>query len=253
VNGYVFTYVIGYRHKIERLINLRKVLEWLSGFKGIEIIIVEQDKSPKLPAYSIKGVKYIFTKSDLPYNRSWAFNVGLKNSTTNVIGFGDSDLIMNPESFINSLKMLEQYDCVSPYSKVIDLHQNENNLPLNQLYSINRPGRGEQDNQKINLTGGIVFYKKESIIRIGGFDQGFIGWGGEDNFQSHKTELFLKWFENPGKVYHLYHEKVKPDMTYYQRNLQLLNKLVNLTPDELKKYILNSFPKYGLKNSYCDK
>lgn len=149
--------------------------------------------------------------------------------------------------------MLEQYDCVSPYSKVIDLHQNENNLPLNQLYSINRPGRGEQDNQKINLTGGIVFYKKESIIRIGGFDQGFIGWGGEDNFQSHKTELFLKWFENPGKVYHLYHEKVKPDMTYYQRNLQLLNKLVNLTPDELKKYILNSFPKYGLKNSYCDK
>ena len=253
MNGYVFTYVIGYRHKIERLINLRKVLEWLSGFKGIEIIIVEQDKSPKLPAYSIKGVKYIFTKSDLPYNRSWAFNVGLKNSTTNVIGFGDSDLIMNPESFINSLKMLEQYDCVSPYSKVIDLHQNENNLPLNQLYSINRPGRGEQDNQKINLTGGIVFYKKESIIRIGGFDQGFIGWGGEDNFQSHKTELFLKWFENPGKVYHLYHEKVKPDMTYYQRNLQLLNKLVNLTPDELKKYILNSFPKYGLKNSYCDK
>ena len=253
MNGYVFTYVIGYRHKIERLINLRKVLEWLSGFKGIEIIIVEQDSKPKLPAYSIKGIKYIFTKSDLPYNRSWAFNVGLKNSTTNIVGFGDSDLIMNPESFINSIKLLERYDCVSPYSKVIDLNPQENNLPLNQLYSINRPGRGETDNQKINLTGGIVFYKKESILKIAGWEEQFLGWGGEDDFQTFKTKKLLSNFEYGEKVFHLYHQKVNPEMTYYQRNLHLLNKLVNMKDDELIRYINNSMPKIGLKNKYSDK
>lgn len=250
---YIFTYIIGYRHKIERLGNLKKVIEWLSGFKGIEIIIVEQDKTQKLPAFSLKGFKYIFTKSDLPYNRSWAFNVGLKHATTQVIGFGDSDLVMDPQKFIESIKLLEQYECVSPYSSVIDLEPQESNLPLQSLSQITRPGRGETDVQKINLTGGIILYRKESIQRIGGWDEQFLGWGGEDDFQTMKTKMFLKWIENQGKCYHLYHDKVKPDMMYYQRNLQLLNKLVNLKQDEVKKYITNSLTKIGLKNKYADK
>jgi len=252
-NGYVFTYIIGYRHKLERLNNLKRVLEWLSGFNGIEIIIVEQDKSPKLPVYSLKGFKYIFTKSDLPYNRSWAFNVGLRHSTTNAIGFGDSDLVMNPQMLISSVKLLEQYDCVSPYNKVIDLEPNENTMSISNLESINRPGRGETDIQKINLTGGIVFYRKEAIYKIGAWDEEFIGWGGEDDFQTKKTKSILTWYENPGRVFHFYHEKVKPEMIYYQRNLQLLNKLVGLNNNELLKYIQNSAPKNGLKNKYHDK
>ena len=73
--GYVFTFIIAYRHKLDRLTNLRRVIDWALGFQGVELIIVEQDKSPKLPAYTLKGFKYIFTKSDLPFNKSWAFNV----------------------------------------------------------------------------------------------------------------------------------------------------------------------------------
>jgi predicted glycosyltransferase involved in capsule biosynthesis len=252
-NGYTFTYIIGYRHKLERITNLKKVLEWLSGFNGVEIIIVEQDSSPKLPTFTLKGFKYIFTKSNFPYNRSWAFNVGLKNSTTNVIAFGDSDLIMTPTSLIESIKQLQNYECVSPYNKVIDLEMYENNLNLIQLEQINRPGRGELDNQKINLTGGIVIYRKESILKIGGWDQSFIGWGAEDDFQTHKTKMLLSWFENKAKVFHLYHDKVKPDMIYYQRNLQILNKIITFKEDELKKYIMNNAPKNGSKNTYCDK
>lgn len=252
-NPYIFTYIIGYRHKLERLNNLKKVLEWLSGFKGIEIIIVEQDKSAKLPAYSLKGFRYIFTKSDLPYNRSWAFNVGLKNSLSQVIGFGDSDLIMDPQKFIESIKLLEQYECVSPYSQVIDLEPHETNLPLGNLNQITRPGRGESDIQKINLTGGIILYRKDAIQRLGGWDEQFLGWGGEDDFQSMKTKMFLKWVESPGKVFHLYHDKVKPNMIYYQRNLNLLNQLVKLQQEDVRKYITNSLSKIGLKNKYADK
>ncbi len=252
-NPYIFTYIIGYRHKLERLNNLKKVLEWLSGFKGIEIIIVEQDRSSKLPAYSLKGFRYIFTKSDLPFNRSWAFNVGLKNSSSQVIGFGDSDLVMDPQKFIDSIKLLEQYDCVSPYSQVIDLEPQESNLPLSNLNQINRPGRGESDIQRINLTGGIVLYRKDAIQRIGGWDESFLGWGGEDDFQTMKTKMFLKWIENPGKVFHLYHDKVKPDMIYYQRNLNLLNQLIKLQQEDIRKYINNSLNKIGMKNKYADK
>ena len=132
-NGYVFTFIIAYRHKLDRLQNLRRVIDWTLGFNGVELIIVEQDKSPKLPAYTLKGFKYIFTKSDLPFNKSWAFNVGTKQSTTNAIVFGDSDLLMDPQDFINSVKLLEQYEVVNPYSRVIDLNPDENAQPIDLL------------------------------------------------------------------------------------------------------------------------
>lgn len=252
-NGYVFTFIIAYRHKLDRLQNLRRVIDWALGFQGVELIIVEQDKSPKLPAYSLKGFKYIFTKSELPFNKSWAFNVGTKQSTTNAIVFGDSDLIMDPLEFINSIKLLEQYEAVNPYNRVIDLEQGENGYPLDLLKKITRPGRGETDIQKVPIAGGIIMFRKDALMKIGGFDQSFIGWGAEDDWVSHKIKQLLTHIELPNRCYHLYHEKVKPDMMFYQRNLQLLNKLVTFNKEDLQKYIIQTSPKFGFKNTYCDK
>ncbi len=252
-NGYVFTFIIAYRHKLDRLQNLKRTIEWILGFNGVELIIVEQDSSPKLQAYSLKGFRYIFTKSDLPFNKSWAFNVGTKHASTNAIIFGDSDLIMDPQDFINSIKLLEQYESVNPYSRVIDLNPDENSLPLDSLKRINRPGRGETDIQKVPIAGGIIMFRKDSIQKIGGWDQNFISWGGEDDWQSHKIKQLLTWTELPNRCYHLYHEKVKPNMMFYQRNLQLLNKLVTFNKEDIQRYIVGSYPKFGFKNTYCDK
>lgn len=249
-NGYVFSYIIGYRHSPDRINTLRRVLEWLRGFQGIEIIIVEQDSSSKLSSYTLPGIKHIFTKSEMPYNRSWAFNVGLKNSISNVVVFGDSDLVMDPMELINSLRLVEQYDCVSPYKSVLDLTQQESQLPIENLKQILRPGRGETDNQKINLCGGIVIYKKEAIIKIGGWCEDFIGWGGEDNYQEHKTRNFLTSYESPHRFYHLWHHRGAPDNKWYNRTMELLNKLVNLNRDELQKQIQGSLSKIGLLNKY---
>ena len=63
---YLFSYIIGYRHSQERLLNLRRVLDWLRGFCGVEVIIVEQDREPILSTFTLFGFKYIFTKSEHP-------------------------------------------------------------------------------------------------------------------------------------------------------------------------------------------
>jgi hypothetical protein len=249
-NGYKFTYIIGYRHSNERIINLKRVLDWVTRFNGVEIILVEQDVSPKIPTFSLFGFKYIFTKSEMPYNRSWAFNVGLKSSTTEIVVFGDSDLIMNPNDLINSLNLLNQYDCVSPYTSVLDLDQRESNLPFDKLISIPRPGRGETDNQKINLCGGIVLYRKESALKIGGWNERFIGWGGEDNYQEFKTKNLLTWVENNARCYHLWHTRTPPDNKWYTRTMELLNKLVSMSTEDTIKIINVDIPKIGAKNKY---
>lgn len=246
---YSFTYIIGYRHKPDRLKNLRKTLDWVNSFSNVEVLLIEQDKHSKIKELNLK-CKHIFIKSEMPYNRSWAFNVGLKYSQSNIIVFGDSDLIMKPDDFIKGLKSLENYDMISPYHSVIDLTPDESNLNFNNIIEINRPGRGETDNQKINISGGISMFRKDAIIRIAGWDERFISWGGEDDFETFKIEKFLKWIELKSRCYHLWHKRDQPDRTHYQRNLQILNQSANATKEDMQKIINNSINKIGMRNLY---
>lgn len=248
-NGYAFTYIIGYRHRMDRLNNLRRTLDWINGFSGAQVILVEQDKFSKINHLNLK-CQHIFVKTNMPYNRSWAFNIGLKYSKTNIICCGDSDLIMEPQAFIAGLQATQQYEMVSPYHSVVDLTPNESNFPLESLVKIDRPGRGETDNQKINISGGIAIFRKDALIKLGGWNENFVGWGGEDDFQTIKVKQFLTWTELKAKVFHLYHDRQQPDQKYYQRSLQLLQKTHSMSKEDLLKSISVESQKMGLKNKY---
>ena len=130
------------------------------------------------------------------------------------------------------------------------LNPQESNLPLGEILKINRPGRGETDIQKVPMCGGICIFRRDAIHKIGGWDEGFIGCGGEDDFQSVKVKNFLTFYENTAKCYHIYHDRPAPDMKWYQRNLQLLQKLSAMTKEDLQKMINNVTPKSGLKYKY---
>lgn len=244
-----FTYIIGYRHKIDRLNNLKRTLDWLNGFSNCQIILVEQDKHTKISHLNLK-CQHIFVKSNMPYNRSWAFNVGLKYANSNIVVFGDSDLIMHPDDFINALKSTSEYEMISPYHSVLDLSPQETNLPLEEIIKIERPGRGEVDHQKINICGGIAIFRKESIMKIGGWSEDFIGWGAEDDFQTIKVHQFLNWTEMKARCYHLYHSRDMIDQTQYQKSLMILQKAHSLSREELQKSINMSIQKMGMKNKY---
>lgn len=246
---YSFTYVIGYRHKMDRLSNLKRVLDWINGFNGAEVLLIEQDKHSKIKHLNLKA-KHIFLKSDRPYNKSWSFNVAIKQAQSNIIVYADSDLIMDPNQFIEGLKSLQQYEMVNPYKSVIDLNAQESQLQLDHMIKIDRPGRGENDHQKVPLCGGICMFRKDAITKIGGWNEDFIGWGAEDDFVSVKVKNFLSYTELSNKCYHLYHTRENPDMNLYQRNLQLLQKLGALSKEDLTKTINNSIQKIGMKNKY---
>lgn len=247
--NYTFTYIIGYRHTTDRFRLLKKTLDWINSFTGAQVILVEQDKHSKISHIDLK-CKHIFIKNEKEYNRSWAFNIGTKNAKTNLIIFGDSDLIMNPDQFISGIKMLDRYDVVSPYNSVIDLEPSEINLSLRDILKINRPGRGENDNQKINLTGGIVMFRKDAIINIGGWSELFEGWGGEDDFQTIKVKKLLTWVELKAKCYHLYHNKQEINPIKYQRTLQILEQFSRMSDVDLKNHIASTYQIIGLKNKY---
>lgn len=245
------TYVIGYRHRMDRLNNLRKVLEWVSSFSNMDIILVEQDSVPRIDHITIPG-RHVFARNEGPYNRSWAFNIGMRYNRNPIIAFGDSDIIMEPSQFAESVNQLNDHDVVSPYSSVLDLTQEENGYSFQNLLAISRPGRGEDDHQKINLCGGLVLFRSESVSRVGGWAENyFVGWGGEDDFQTFKVKkLGLKTKEMPYKAYHFWHPKQEIDSTSYHRMLVQLQQLVQLDDAKLQAHISSTLPKIGMLNKY---
>ena len=245
------TFIIGYRHSNERLQNLRRVLEWLTPFQGMDIILIEQDKHSKISELNLRA-KHIFIKSENPYNRSWAFNVAAKYATTPILIFGDSDLIMHPNSFIQAVQQIDNFDVVNPYNSVIDLTPQESSMDINSILQINKIGRGEADGdiQKTNLCGGIIIFRKDKFMEIGGFPEDFLGWGGEDDMMTIKVKSFLNYTTIPNKCYHFYHEKANIDGKLYQRNLEILNHFAKATKDQLRQHINMVLPKIGQINKY---
>lgn len=245
-----FSFIILYRHgDMTRFNNLKRVLEWAGSFSESEIILVEQDTHSKIGHLNLPG-RHIFTKSNMPFNRSWGFNVGARAANSEIVVLTDCDLMMDPYKFIEALNLVSQYECVSPYSSVVDLTAQESQGQLQQILSINRPGRGELDHQKINICGGMTIFRKDAFLKIAGYNEDFIGWGGEDDFQAIKVKNFLSWYELPGRCYHLFHDRFAPDPKWYQRNIQLLQKLSAMSKDDLQKLIGVSVPRIGMVNKY---
>lgn len=242
MNTHTFTFVIGYRHTLEKFNNLKRTLDWINGFVGVDVIIVEQDTHSKISHLPLKA-RQIFLKSSKPYNKAWGFNVATKLSKSNVIVFSDLGVIMDPNQFIEGLKAIEQYEMVSPYKKQIELQQNESGLQLPDILNIDRFGREK------SICESLCIFRKDAIQRIGGWYEELIG-NGEDEFLSNKVKQFLNWTEFEQKGYQLFYNREIPNMALQQRNSQLLQQLNNLSKDDLIKSINISVSKNSMVNKY---
>lgn len=242
MNTHTFTFVIGYRHSPDKFNNLKRTLDWINGFAGVDVILVEQDTHSKISHLNLKA-RHIFLKTDKPYNKSWGFNVGTKLSKSNVIVFSDLGVIMDPNKFIEGLRAIEHYEMVNPFKKLVELEQNESGLQYNDIVKIERFG-----SEKI-LCGSICIFRKDAIQKIGGWYEELVG-NGEDDFLSNKVKQFLNWTEMENIGYQLYYNREIPNMVLQQRNLQLLQTLNNLSKEDLIKSINLSAPKNSMINKY---
>jgi len=244
---FLFTYIIPFKYSQQNLMNLKRVLEWLSGFSQLEIIVVEQDKEPKLQAYTLKGFKYVFIESKLAFNKGWSYNVGVKYSTTPALIFGDAHTRMDPNKLIESIKLLQNYESVNATNELIELTYPEMDMGFDMLSQINR------ENKKNNFTQGIMMYRKDVINRIAGWPEEFIGSTGVDEFHSKKTMETTTHHqcENKGFIYP--NQPTKEDKYLEDRNRDLLEKMLPMTTQEMVKYNNNTMSRIGLKMRFADK
>lgn len=247
----MFSYLFTYRQSTkDRYQNLLTVLDWLNYFNKeiiFEVIIVEQDNESKLEIDKEKyhyPIKHVFAFNPQLFNRSWGFNIAVKNAIYDKLFFADSDMIVNHEFIIQAVVALDKdYDVISPFKSLIDLTLDEtNSLNLNSFtYNIDRPHRGG-----MNFCSGIVAYTKKVHETVYGWDERFEGWGGEDDIQLFKLSQLCKLGMLNNNCFHLHHQRSKLDGTNqhpkYRNNLALFwhyNNNRKAILEDMKKNIKN--------------
>ena len=225
------SFIIGHRGK-PRLPHLLKTLESIAGQSNIQLecIVVEQDNLSLLPEYLPSWVEYIHTPLaavDMPYCRSWAFNVGAKQAKSDVLIFHDNDFLISQDYAKEVLRRIKQgYEVVNVKRFLFYLSQ----LGTKQFFD-GCDSLIKQSLEKIvqNLeAGGSIAIARDKYWEIGGFDEAFIGWGGEDNEFWERAQTLKVWNYGYLPMVHLWHPsqpeknaKDAPSLILYRESSKL--------------------------------
>jgi hypothetical protein len=177
------SFLIGHRGT-ERIPLLLATLRSIAAQEGVgvEAIVVEQDVRAVLPPAIPGWVQHVHTPppdAALPYSRAWAFNVAARLARGAVLVLHDNDILV-PKTY--ALRAIER---TREGADVIDLKRFVFHLSREHTRRLtggeadlfdHAPEAIVQNNQ-----GASIAVRKESFFAIGGFDEGFVGWGGEDN------------------------------------------------------------------------
>jgi predicted glycosyltransferase involved in capsule biosynthesis len=159
--------------------------------------------------YYSKDFNIIIANNEGEFNRSAARNRGVAESTSSVSVIIDADNYIPINQILDAVRAAERKDIlVKPFSSFGYLTEESTNLfyecQENSFYSDFSPTYIDQPQK--DFTGGAYVIKKDLWQKLGGMDEGFIGWGAEDD-AFHllcKREGIRTRYIN-GFDYHLYH------------------------------------------------
>ena len=202
------TYVIGHRG-LQRLPHLLATLESIAGQAGatVECIVIEQDVEACLGDKLPRWVRHIHTPPparDMPYCRSWTFNIGVKHANADVLVLHDNDMLVSSDYSTEILaKVKDGHDVVNLKRFIFYLDEENTKWVFADPQAIdkNAPEAIVQNNEG----GGSIAVTKSGYEAIGGMDETFIGWGGEDNEFWERAQKLRVWPYAHLSLVHLWH------------------------------------------------
>jgi len=227
-----FSYVMTFRSDLGmRAANLHAVLRWLSQIHNMEVVLVEQDRTPTITIDTLpSNCNHCFVYNAGPFNKAWGLNVGFKRSSGAVLGFGDADLVTNAARLMACYERCDsEFEAMKPYDRLIDLTSEESRSVLEGNWNINADRKAQPRNREgigeyVSFCGGLFLLRRDLYEELGGFDERFLGWGGEDDAMSVKLSRLVKRrgvLQNQ-IAYHLWHERSVASRyfhSHYKQNL----------------------------------
>lgn len=220
-----------------RLANLAPVLARLHRCtSALEIILVEIDDEPRAAAIAGGLVHRHLWVRDSDFQRSRARNLGIPFAHGPFILWLNQDLLV-PAGFIETaldeisgrtLDYLIPWSCVEYYAQPESSEARRtgdfapDTQPMNRMFS--RDG----------IVGSAFLARRDFILAEGGFDEGFRGWGGEDDAMMAKARLLGRagiTHHDSQILRHLYHDAcgghtlANRELATYKHNAALLNRI----------------------------
>lgn len=190
-----------------------------------EVLICEHDETAHYHLEWPKGVRHLFVVAKVgeAFNKSCAMNRGACTARHPVLVFLDADVLLTPDCIFQTMELLSAgWEAVRPLRFLFGLDEE-----TSQAFYANRDlksiGRIHQVHQ--NFPGGMTAVRRDVYIELGGHDERFCGWGGEDlEFLDRLRTRKLY----PGAflpALHLWHPAAEQKRTG-ERNLKLLEQVL---------------------------
>ena len=201
------TFVIGHRG-LDRIPHLSQVLASIAAQAGVavECVLVEQSAKQEIAGRLPDWVRYLHTPipAGMPYSRAWAFNVGARAARGEVLVFHDNDMLVPRGYAAEALAIRgEGFEVMNLKRFVFYLGRRESDRVLAGAPVQGRPERVVQ-----NLEGGgSVAVDRAAFFAVGGFDEAFVGWGGEDNEFWERCAVRSVWPWGYLPLVHLHHDE----------------------------------------------
>jgi GT2 family glycosyltransferase len=174
------SFVIGHRG-LERLPHLLATLRSIAGQRdvSVECIVVEQAVRTEIRDALPSWVRYVHTPvlKNYDYNRAWTLNVGARHARGDLLVLHDNDMICPDRYALEALtRMREGWE-------FLDLKRFTFYLSESDTRKVFETGQVRTDVSASvvqNLRGATIVARREAYIAVAGFDESFVGWGGED-------------------------------------------------------------------------
>lgn len=168
---------VGGEDRVEQFITTVK--SFLSQTIPTEIIVVEEAEEPIYKNLCPKGTTYIYIPR-LPgkqFNKSKALNAGAKAAKSNILLLQDSDVLV-PTCFAAQIKQRFDlgWEILKPMRFIFHLSQEES-MKVQQTEQINLDTLSDIQQNNPGISTALT---KSVYCEVGGHDESFEGWGGED-------------------------------------------------------------------------
>lgn len=224
--------------------NLNEILKYYLDLIPVDtnIIIVEQGTETKLDIIDPRIV-HIKEKYNTKYFwKSKLLNRGVAECDKEAFCVVDNDAIISKEAIKYLSKLDNDFNMIFPYNKVKMLNEGETRLWIKHRKI---PKVIDKSYQKFPMcyTGFFMAMTKSNYDLVGGFDEEYIGWGGEDDAIVIKTTRATSITEMPFEslVMHMFHPR-KDNNEYLESD--------RFKTNEIFTYAMKIMP-HTIFESYC--
>jgi hypothetical protein len=224
------SFIIGHRGEA-RIPLLEKTIASIAAQRGvaIECIVVEQDEHPRLRLPDWVRHIPMPVAAGTPYNRSAAFNAGAYAARAPLLVLHDNDILV-PVGY--AARFAQHHDDGLEF---IDLKRFLFYLSETEtahvLASERFPAALTPERVMQNARGGSIAADRDAFLDIGGFDEAFVGWGGEDNELWGRAETRRAWRYGYLPLVHLWHAP-QPEKESAAPGIARLRELEHVPPVE---------------------